>query len=590
VRIAAAGMTLAAALLPVAAAIGKCTIARHAEISITMNSLRPIVPVQINGQEAHLLLDSGAFFSMMSAATAAQFKLKTTNTPFGMRIVGVGGSSLTEVTVVKELKFANGAVQNVEFGVAGGEVGADGLLGQNLLSPFDVEYDFEHGAVRLFRTDGCEDARLSYWLTADQKPSTLPISPVDGHNPRTTGAAYINGQKIKVQFDTGAYNSLLSLEAAARAGITPQSPGVVEAGYSRGVGRSMVKTYIGTFASFSIGDSEEIKNARLRFSSVDLNGIDMLLGADFFISHRVFVATKERKMFLSYSGGPVFNLARGNATEKPAVEEAGSDAVAASQTNAAEAARQGSALVARREFGRGLAFLNRAVVLSPTDPEMYFQRGNAYRAGSQADLALADYDQVIKLKSDFLPAYLPRAELQIFKENQAAAIADLAAADKLAAPQADLRFDLGALYTQLDQFQAAIDQYSQWIRDHENDSRYAAALARRCNDRAMLNQDLPTALNDCNAALRRANKLDPAYPAALTDRALVELRMGHFDKAIDDCSEALKQTPKNALTMYLRGIAQARKSNQAESDKDIAASKQVDPKVAEHLLKLGIAP
>ncbi|MEA3174402.1 MAG: hypothetical protein QOF42_1813 [Gammaproteobacteria bacterium] len=588
-RIAAAGMTLAAALLPVAAAIGKCTIARHAEISITMNSLRPIVPVQINGHEAHLLLDSGAFFSIMSPATAAQFKLKTTNTPFGMRIVGVGGSSLTEVTVVKELKFANGAVQNVEFGVAGGEVGADGLLGQNLLSPFDVEYDFEHGAVRLFRTDGCEDARLSYWLTADQKPSTLPISPVDAHNPRTTGTAYINGQKIKVQFDTGAYNSLLSLEAAARAGITPQSRGVVEAGYSRGVGRSMVKTYIGTFPSFSIGDSEEIKNARLRFSSVDLNGIDMLLGADFFISHRVFVANKEHKMFSSYNGGPVFNLAHGNATEKPAGEAAGSDTVA-SQTNSTEAARQGSALVARREFGPGLAFLSRAVELSPADPEMYFQRGNAYRANGQSDLALADYDQVIKLKSDFLPAYLPRAELQISKENQAAAIADLAAADKLAAPQADLRFDLGALYTRLDQFQAAIDQYSLWIRDHENDSRYAGALARRCYDRAMLNQDLPTALNDCNAALRRANKNDPGYATALADRAVVRMRMSDYDKVIEDSAAALKLAPNAASALYLRGVAEAKKGRSADSDSDLAAAKQIAPQLAERYAKFGIAP
>jgi tetratricopeptide (TPR) repeat protein len=590
VKIAAASITLAAIILPVAAAVGKCTIARHAEISVTMNSLRPIVPVQINGQDAHLLLDSGAFFSIMSPATAAQFKLKTTNTPFGMRIVGVGGSSLTEVTVVKELKFANGVVQNVEFGVAGAEVGADGLLGQNLLSSFDVEYDFEHGAIRLFRTDGCEDARLSYWLTADQKPSTLSISPTDDHNPRTTGTAYIDGQKIKVLFDTGAYNSLLSLDAAARAGITPQSPGVVEGGYSRGVGRSMVKTYVGTFPSFSIGDSEEIKNARLRFSSVDLNGVDMLLGADFFISHRVFVANKEHKMFLSYNGGPVFNLARGNATERPAAAEAGPDAVAASQTNATEAARQGSALVARREFGSGLAFLTRAVELSPADPEMYFQRGNAYRANSQSDLALADYDQVIKLKTDFLPAYLPRAELQISKENQAAAIADLAAADRLAAPQADLRFDLGELYTRLDRFEAAVAQYSLWLREHENDSRYASALARRCYDRAMLNQDLPAALNDCNAALRRANKLDPGYSVALADRAVAQLRTGNFDKAVDDCNEALKQMPKNAAALYLRGVAEAGKFKKADSDKDIAASKEIDPKVAEHLLKLGIAP
>jgi len=41
-----------------------------------------------------------------------------------------------------------------------------------------------------------------------------------------------------------------------------------------------------------------------------LDNADMLLGADFFVSHRVFVANKEHKLFLSYNGGPVFNLSQ----------------------------------------------------------------------------------------------------------------------------------------------------------------------------------------------------------------------------------------------------------------------------------------
>jgi len=419
----------AIAMIQSASGAQKCEIAKHADIAVTMNSLQPIVPVQINGQTAHLLLDSGAFSSMMSPATAAQFKLKTTNTPFGFRVSGVGGSSATEVTVVKELKFANGSVRDVEFGVAGAEVGADGLLGQNLLRAFDVEYDLGHGAVRLFRTEHCDDARLSYWLPADQVPSTLVLAPHDDVNPRTIGSAYINGQKIRVQFDTGAFRSILTTEAAAKAGITPQSAGVVAADESRGIGRSMVTTYIATFATFAIGDHEEIKNARLRIANMDLQGVDMLLGADFFISHRIFVATKERKMFLTYSGGPVFNLARGSAKDALPSSEANENPAAA-EDNAVNAARQVSALVARGKFAAGLAFLSRAVELDPNDPEFYFQRGNAYRATGQADLALADYDQVIKLKADFLPAYVPLALSHIQKENNSAATSDLERADK----------------------------------------------------------------------------------------------------------------------------------------------------------------
>ena len=103
---------------------------------------------------------------------------------------------------------------------------------------------------------------------------------------------------------------MLSLRAAARAGIKTDSPGVVEAGYTRGTASGMVKTYIATASSFKIGDGEEIKNARLRIADSDLLDADMLLGADFFVSHHIFVANSQRKLYLTYNGGPVFNLTK----------------------------------------------------------------------------------------------------------------------------------------------------------------------------------------------------------------------------------------------------------------------------------------
>ena len=39
----------------------------------------------------------------------------------------------------------------------------------------------------------------------------------------------------------------------------------------------------------------------------------MLIGADFFLSHRVYVANSQRKLYFTYNGGPVFNLTAGPA-------------------------------------------------------------------------------------------------------------------------------------------------------------------------------------------------------------------------------------------------------------------------------------
>ena len=42
----------------------------------------------------------------------------------------------------------------------------------------------------------------------------------------------------------------------------------------------------------------------------DLGNADMLLGIDFFLSHRIYVSKSQSKMFITYNGGPVFALDR----------------------------------------------------------------------------------------------------------------------------------------------------------------------------------------------------------------------------------------------------------------------------------------
>ena len=101
----------------------------------------------------------------------------------------------------------------------------------------------------------------------------------------------------------------------------------------------------------------------------------------------------------------------------------------ASPAPAAELARRGSALAARRDFGPALADLSKAIELSPNEPEFYYQRAETYSASGQADRALEDYNRVLTLRQDFLPAYIPRAEIKLAKGDMPAAMADLEAVD-----------------------------------------------------------------------------------------------------------------------------------------------------------------
>ena len=323
----ATGCALLAIALGVTAAHAEpCQIARFPDIPVTMSGLRPMVRTQINGQDAWLIADSGAFFSMLTPAAAQRFQLPQEPFP-GLYVEGVGGSEAARVVRVKKFTLIGlgHTWDGVDFVVAGSSFGgqAVGLLGQNVFRLADVEYDLANGVIRLVRPKGdCKRTSLAYWAGAAQKPySVIDIEPADVRQPHTKSVAYLNGVKIHVIFDTGASQSLLTLGAAKRAGITPSSFGVSDGGSGGGLGHKVVPTWITRFSSFKIGD-EEIKHAQLRFGDAELLGADMLIGADFFLSHRVYVASSQGRLYFTYNGGPVFDLS----TVREPAESAGAEA------------------------------------------------------------------------------------------------------------------------------------------------------------------------------------------------------------------------------------------------------------------------
>jgi tetratricopeptide (TPR) repeat protein/predicted aspartyl protease len=570
--------------------LANCELKQEAQLPIIMDGLRPTVAVKFNGRPATLVLDSGAFFSTISSATAAEYGLKLGPAPFGMRLIGVGGFvDDLAIASVKDFGLFGVTIHNVKFLVGGSEVGGgSGLLGQNLLQLFDVEYDLAHGAVRFFKTSGCDKSLLAYWRTPEQSYSVVQIRNIDHQDPHTTGDAYLNGKKIRVLFDTGAYTSMLSLHAAELAGVKLNSPGVVESGYSSGVGRSNIKSYLARFDSFGIGDGEEIKNARLRIGDLGLEGIDMLLGADFFISHRIFVSNHDHKAFITYNGGPVFNLSDAplSVAADPPLESVDAD----TPKDAAGYARRGAGFAARRDFAPALADLSKACELTPNEPEYFYRRALIFAQSGALPQALADLDHALQVKEDFLPAYLPRAEIHLRQNDSAAADADFASVNRLAPKQADLRFELAATYWRLQKLSAAIEQYDLWIDSHPDDSRLVGALGTRCLLSALQDQDLAQGMKDCNKALSQGNKKSPDYGYLYANRGTVYLREGNYGKAIADFNDALKLQPKAAAALYCRGVVESRKNLAKESAADIAAAQLIAPQLPQRYQGYGIAP
>jgi len=573
-----------------AAAPARCSLLKAADLPVTMAGQQPMLPVKINGVDTFLMVDSGAFYSVISPAAAVRLKMTPTFAPYGFRVKGVNGETSADVYVAKDFTLSDIPLHNIEFVVAGREAGSEaaGVLGENVLGLLDVEYDLANGVVRLFKPENCQDANLAYWA-AGKSISILPIeTPPDPLHRFIIAKASVNGQPIHAMFDTGAGRSVLKRAAAERVGIHIQAGDVEAAGLSYGVARRAVETWISPVSNFTVGD-EQIQNTRLRVGNIDLESADMLLGADFFLSHRVYVSNRQHRLYFTYNGGPVFRFDRPTAATQakadppPALTPGPTNAEAA-PADAAGLARRGAAYVSRRDFPAAIADFTRAIELEPSVAAHYYDRALARWNLRQPVLAMADLDQALKLKPDDAHGLEMRGDLYLSQGDLTAAQADFDAAARAAPQDVGLGLRIAEAYARHNRFEAAIARYDTWIATHAKDERTAQALNGRCWTRALWNRDLDKALADCSAALKQGM----SNSQVLASRGLVRLRLGQMDAAIADYDAALKLQPKAAWALYGRGLAKRGRGATADGDADIQAALSIAPNLTNAMKHYGL--
>ena len=560
-----------------------CQIAKMLELPVTMNGRSPMVLAKFGAKDARFILDSGAFYSTISRANAAEFGERVLPLPSYFRITGIGGDASAAFITAKDFSLGGIAIPKADFVVAGSDTGTAGLLGQNVLGIGDVEYDLPHGAVRLMKVTGCAKANLAYW--AGDKPITMVPLAAPGPGPwkpHTIGTILLNGVKIRAMFDSGAQSSLVSLAAAKRAGVTPDSPGVIRTGFSRGLGARQVPAWLAPFDTIDIG-GEAIRRPRLTISEIGMQDIDMLVGADFFLTHRMFVSNANRALFITYEGGPVFNL-----TPKGAMSAEGKALnltnTAPEPTTAEEYSRRGAVLFSNHRVTEALLDFSKACALAPTEGRYFYQRAMARLANRQRDAALGDLAESIRLAPGDPDARIARARLKVSIAPRAEVLDDVKAADRAIAPSSDKRLAVASLYDRLDEPAAALANYDQWLASHPEDSGRASALNGRCWARGLLGTETDKALSDCNAAIR----IQPKNPSYLDSRGLIRLRRGELRQALADYDAALALAPKNPWTLYMRSLVAAKSGDTVKAESDRALALSLDPTVVERARKIGL--
>nr|WP_315382913.1 retroviral-like aspartic protease family protein [uncultured Sphingomonas sp.] len=559
-----------------------CQVGQIAELHVTMKGLQPIVETTINGKPAPFLLDSGAFYSLISASVAKAMGLSVRAAPSGFYLRGVGGRADAGVATVAHFGLASADIPHVEFLVGGSDIGETGLLGQNVLGLADIEYDLPGGAVRLFRPKNCGNAAFAYW-TAGKPFFEIPIQSKEDARNHTVGTVELDGAKIRAMFDTGATQTIVSLRAAARAGVKPGDPGVEKAGWSTGIGKHVQQGWIAPFKLLKIGN-EELHNVRLRITDLGDQDTEMLLGADYFISHRLYVSNVQHRIYFTYTGGRLFDATARIDTASGFTTQGAPDA--AEKLDAEGYARRGAMFQAQRNLPAAVEAYSQAVTLAPKEPRYLRQRALAYLAENRPILAMDDLDASLALDGSDTRTRLIRAQLREHAGNAKGTIEDL---DLIAGqlPREDMqRLRIAHLYTSVDAFDSALAQYDLWMASHREDAARPEAQNGRCWTLALANRDLKRARSDCDAAIRAA----PANAAFLDSRGTVAFREGNFAGAIADFSAALAINPRRAWSLYLRGVAEQRVGQAEAGTHDIAVAKSISPRVAARVAKYGIAP
>jgi hypothetical protein len=312
---AAVAIGVAASLSLATTAAAVCQMLQVAELDVTIQNNTPLVPVIIDGESVQMIMDTSYTRTQIrrSAAKALRLKLR----PSVVAFRGPFGLDQADMTSVPDFTFAGITTHQIAFYVTAQQVTTEnvvGILGEDILSPFDIEFDLASGKIRLFAPKDCKGNQVAYWtqdyFVADLTHGEITVPLID---------VSLNGQKMLAAFSSGNPRSTVTIQAMRQSGIYPETAAQV-AGTLQGGTTKPIYSPVVVFPTLTIGQ-ETLHYAQLRmagpYNRDDLARFESLLehrafiapdleiGGDFFLAHRIYLARGEKKVYFTHNAGPI---------------------------------------------------------------------------------------------------------------------------------------------------------------------------------------------------------------------------------------------------------------------------------------------
>jgi hypothetical protein len=312
---AAVAVGMAASLSSAATAAAGCQMLQLAEFDVTIQNNTPLVPVIIDGESVQMIVDTSYTRTQIRRSAAKELHLKLR--PSIVAFYGPNGLDKADMTSVPDFTFAGITTHQIAFYVTAQQVATEnvvGILGEDILSHFDIEFDLAPRKIRLFAPKDCKGDQVAYWthdyFVADLTHGEIAVPLID---------VSLNGQKTLAAFSSGNPQSTVTIQAMRQSGIKPdtaaQVAGTLQGGTTKPIYSSVVE-----FPSLTIGQ-ETLHNAQLRiagpYNRDDLARFesqlehrafiapDLEIGGDFFLAHRIYLAHGEKKVYFTHNAGPI---------------------------------------------------------------------------------------------------------------------------------------------------------------------------------------------------------------------------------------------------------------------------------------------
>ena len=251
----------------------------------------PVLPVQINGGDAILVLDTGSDATVLTR-TAAR-RLNVAEPAERRRLSGAGGAA--EVGVARLDTLAIGPIQTRNTRALLGDAPRpplDGVLGIDALVAYELELDVPHGRLALYRARPCPDSLPAWPGPYTQLPAQQQAG--SGH---LFVPVELDGQPLRGMLDSGASRSTLSLQAAGEAGLRGRRLAALPSGRGQAMNAEGVLVRLAPFRSLRVGTAT--LDAPV-LAVVDLPAFagDLLIGADVLSTRPVWISFLLGKVFV----------------------------------------------------------------------------------------------------------------------------------------------------------------------------------------------------------------------------------------------------------------------------------------------------